>query len=131
MLVHSLFPRLDYDSHQVARYGINSQIGAIAYDPVQSLLAVGTIGSKISGGQIYVFGQKRVSVALSTPRQASIRTIQFCADKLVTVDSKNDVAIFSLETKSLVASYAPPGQITVLLTDPTLDYALIGMQNGG
>jgi hypothetical protein len=26
----------------IDRYGINSQIGSIAYDPVQSLLAVGT-----------------------------------------------------------------------------------------
>ena len=121
---------LVYDSFQVARYGVNSQIGAIAYDPVQSLLAIGTNGSKNIGGHIYVFGQKRVCVTLSTPRRAPFRTIQFCADKLISVDSKNDIAIFSLETKGLIASYAPPGQITVLLTDPTLDYALVGMQNG-
>ena len=27
-------------------------------------------------------------------------------------------------------SYAPPGRITALLTDPTIDYALLGLQNG-
>ena len=59
-----------------------------------------------------------------------MRTLHFCADKLVAVDSKNDIAIFSLETTKIVASYTPPGQITAWLTDPTLDYALIGLQNG-
>ncbi|MCJ1414541.1 hypothetical protein MMC32_000868 [Xylographa parallela] len=115
---------------QVARYGINSQISTLAYDPVQSLLAVGTNESRYGSGQIYVFGGNRVSVVLSSPRKASIATLQFCAEKLLSLDSKNDIAIFSLEAKKLVASYSPPSKVTALLTDPTLDYALIGLQNG-
>lgn len=115
---------------QVARYGINSQISVIAYDPVQSLLAVGTKESQYGSGQIYIFGQKRVSVTLLPPRSASIKILQFCADKLVSVDSKNDISIYGLETGRRIASHAPPGLITALLTDPALDYALIGLQNG-
>lgn len=115
---------------QVARYGINSQISVIAYDPVQALLAVGTNDTQYGAGQIYIFGQKRVSQKLSLPRKASVRILQFCADKLISVDSKNDVVIFALETTRIVASYAPPGQITALVTDPALDFALIGLQNG-
>ena len=122
------------DSHanvfQIARYGINSQIGAFAYDPVQSLLAVGTNDSKFGAGQVYVFGQKRVFAIFSTPRKASITTLQFCVDKLICVDSKNDLCVFSLESKRLIMSYAPPGRITAVLTDPTIDYALLGLQNG-
>ena len=114
----------------MARYGINSQISTLAYDPVQSLLAVGTNESRYGSGQIYVFGGNRVSVVLSSPRKASIATLQFCAEKLLSLDSKNDIAIFSLEAKKLVASYSPPSKVTALLTDPTLDYALIGLQNG-
>lgn len=64
-------------------------------------------------------------------RKSSLRTIQFCADKLVALDSKNDISVFSLETNQMVASYAPPGHVTVVLTDPTLDYCLIGLSNGG
>ncbi|MCJ1394745.1 hypothetical protein MMC18_007625 [Xylographa bjoerkii] len=115
---------------QVARYGINSQISALAYDPVQSLLAAGTNESRYGSGQIYVFGGNRVSVVLSTPRKSSISTLQFCAEKLLSLDSKNDIVIFSLETKLMVASYSPPSKVTALLSDPTLDYALIGLQNG-
>ncbi|KAJ9234142.1 hypothetical protein DTO169E5_6719 [Paecilomyces variotii] len=113
-----------------ARYGINSQISAIAYDPVQSLLAVGTSDTQFGSGQIYVFGQRRVSVVFNFPRKASARFVQFCADKLVSVDSKSDICVFSLATKKLLVSYAPPGLVSSLLTDPSLDYAFIGLQNG-
>ncbi|SLM36526.1 WD40/YVTN repeat-like-containing domain [Lasallia pustulata] len=115
---------------EVARYGINSKISALAYDPVQSLLAVGTHDSPYGLSQISVFGQKRVNVTFTTTRKASIKSLQFCADKLISVDSKNDISVFSLETKRMNASYAPPGLITALATDPALDYALVGLQNG-
>ena len=70
-------------------------------------------------------------MTLKLPRRATVKTLQFCADKLLSVDSKNDVCIFELETGRMVGSYAPPGHITALLTDPSLDYALIGLQHGG
>ena len=57
-------------------------------------------------------------------------TLQFVADKLVCLDSKHDLSLFSLETKQLLASHSPPGIATALVTDPMLDYALIGMQTG-
>lgn len=102
----------------------------MAYDPVQSLLAVGTSESQFGSGQVYVFGQKRVCLTLSPARQSSITTLHFCAERLVSVDSKNDLTIFDLKAKKMEASYAPPGRITALFTDPTLDYAFIGLQNG-
>ena len=115
---------------QFARYGVNSQISALAYDPVQSLLAVGTSESKYGSGQIYIYGQRRVTVVLKPPRKASIRSLQFCANKLISTDSKNDISVISLEENKILSSYSPPGQITALATDPWLDYALIGLQNG-
>ncbi|KIX06893.1 uncharacterized protein Z518_04869 [Rhinocladiella mackenziei CBS 650.93] len=115
---------------EFARYGINSQISVLAYDPVQSLLAVGTNESPFGPGLVYVFGQKRVCVTFTPPRRSSIGTIQFCADKLVVLDSKNDISIFSLEAKHMLANYAPPGHVITILTDPSLDYCLCGLQNG-
>lgn len=114
----------------MARYGINSQISALAYDPVQSLLAVGTNDTQYGSGQIYIFGQNRVSLVLPLPRKASVRDLQLVGDKLVSVDSKNEISIFSLETTHILASYTAPGGVTALITDPTLDFALIGLQNG-
>ena len=91
---------------------------------------MGTKDTKFGSGKIYIFGQKRVSVSLKLPRKASVKTLQFCADKLVCVDTKNDLSVFALDTTRILASYAPPGLITTIATDPTLDYALIGLQNG-
>lgn len=91
---------------------------------------MGTKDTKFGSGQIYVFGQKRVSTILKLPRKASVKILQFCADKLVSVDTKNDISVFSLETTRILGSYAPPGLVTALATDPTLDFALIGLQNG-
>ncbi|KAF3491572.1 lethal(2) giant larvae protein [Arthroderma uncinatum] len=114
---------------EVARYGINSRISAIAYDPVQSLLAAGTSETQFGSGEIYVFGQERVSAVFSLPRKASTSILQFCGDKLIAV-AKNELCVFSLDERKLVASYAPPGHVTCVLTDPVLDYAFIGLQNG-
>ncbi|KAF4158734.1 hypothetical protein CNMCM6069_003300 [Aspergillus lentulus] len=113
-----------------ARCGVNSQISVLAYDPVQSLLAVGTSDTQFGSGQIYVFGQRRVSAVFSLPRKASAKYLQFCADKLISVDSKSEITIFSLEIQKALVSYAPPSHATALLTDPSLDYAFIGLQNG-
>lgn len=69
-------------------------------------------------------------MVFSLPRKASAKFIQFCADKLVSVDSKSEISIFSLETRQTLVSYAPPSHASALLTDPSLDYAFIGLQNG-
>jgi syntaxin-binding protein 5 len=105
-------------------------VSTFAYDPVQSLLAVGTNDSRFGPGLVYVFGQRRVQVTFNLPRRASVREIQFAADKLVVLDSKNDVSIFSLETKRMLANYAPPGHVVCMLTDPSLDYCFTGLQSG-
>ncbi|KAH7138149.1 lethal giant larvae like, C-terminal-domain-containing protein [Dendryphion nanum] len=111
-------------------YGLSSKISQIAYDPVQSLLAVGTNETKFGAGQIYLFGQKRVEVVFNLPHRSSVRILQFCADKLLCVDSKNDLQVFSLETKRLLRAFGVPAKITALHSDPTLDYALLGTQLG-
>ncbi|EEP82627.1 conserved hypothetical protein [Uncinocarpus reesii 1704] len=127
--LRGLFPEL-FMLDEVARFGVNSRISTLAYDPVQSLLAVGTSETQYGGGEIYVFGQQRVSVVFQLPRKAASTILQFAADKLISVDSKNEVCAFSLVEKKLVASYAPPGLVTAILTDPCLDYVFIGLQNG-
>ena len=119
-----------FNIDDIARYGINSQISTVVYDPVQSLLAVGTNESQFGGGQIYLYGKDRVSLTLSPPRKSSITILQFCADKLVSVDSKNDFTVYSLINSRVETSYAPPSVISALITDPALDFALLGLQNG-
>lgn len=114
----------------IDRFGVNSQICALAYDPTQSLMAVGTRDTQFGRGQIYVFGQQRIETRFYLPSRASPTTLRFVADKLVCLDSKHELTIFSLETKRNIASYSPPGYAMTITTDPTLDYVVIGMQTG-
>ncbi|CAG8972386.1 hypothetical protein HYALB_00007139 [Hymenoscyphus albidus] len=113
-----------------ARFGINSQIGTLAYDPVQSLLAVGTTESAFGGGTIYVFGQARIQYNFTLPRRASVKQLHFVADRLISLDSKNEIIVWDLQSKQKLASFNPPGVVTALVTDPMLDWIFTGLQNG-
>lgn len=120
-----------FDVDDLVRYGVNSQVSALAYDPVQSLLAVGTRNSQFGPGQIYVFGRGRIQITLEIPaRAAAVTSLQFCSEKLVCLDSRHEISLFSIPEKKLLNSHSPYGTVTSLCTDPTLDYAFIGMATG-
>ncbi len=107
-----------------------SIISSLAYDPVQSLLAIGTNETSFGSGQIYIFGQNRVQVVLNLPRRASVKALQFVSDRLISLDSKNELIIWDLAAGKKIANYSPPGVVMALVTDPMLDWALIGLQSG-
>ncbi|KAI0165095.1 lethal giant larvae like, C-terminal-domain-containing protein [Hypoxylon sp. FL1284] len=113
-----------------ARYGINSQIGCIAYEPVQSLLAIGTNESKFGSGRIYVFGQSRVQKLLIPNRRCSFVDLQFCANRLISLDDHHEVTKWDLDTGRKLTSFRAPGAASCILTDPMLDWCFIGMQSG-
>lgn len=77
-----------------------------------------------------MYGQKRVQQSFLLPRHASIRFLQFCADRLISIDSKNEVIVWDLQQSKRLTSYAPPGVVAALVTDPMLDWAFIGLQSG-
>ena len=79
---------------------------------------------------MYVFGQERVCVVFELPRRASVTALRFWRDKLVCLGSKNDLVVFSLESKRVHASYSPPGTASVMHVDHCLEFVLLGLQNG-
>ncbi|KAK9777638.1 putative Lethal giant larvae (Lgl)-like C-terminal domain-containing protein [Seiridium cardinale] len=112
------------------RYGVNSQISCIAYEPVQSLIAVGTKESKFGTGRIEVYGQSRVHKFLVPPRACSFADLQFCANRLISLDTKNEIIIWNLDTGARVTGFHAPGVVTCMLTDPMLDWCFLGTANG-
>lgn len=78
-----------------------------------------------------ILGRNRITVNLPLPsRTASVKTLHFCSDRLLCLDDHHDLNIYSLVEKKLLSSYSPPGAVTAIASDPTLDYAVIGMSNG-
>ena len=59
-----------------------------------------------------------------------MKSLHFRAEKLISLDSKNEISIFSLETRRLLTLYCPPNAVTALVTDLTLDFAILGLQSG-
>jgi WD40 repeat protein len=93
-------------------------------------LAAGTNESQFGSGQIYVFGQERIQVTFQLPRRASVRELHFCADKLISLDSKNELVLWDLIGKKKITAYTAPGIVTAMATDPMLDWAFLGLQSG-
>ncbi|KAL6413880.1 hypothetical protein AUP68_03411 [Ilyonectria robusta] len=125
----SIRPELFMPDDQ-ARYGINSQISCFAYDPVQSLLAIGTSESKYGPGKISVFGQRRVQKILEPSRHTSFQFLQFSGNRLISIDKKNELGIWNLDTGERLYSLVIAGTVVSLVADPMLDWAFIGLQNG-
>ncbi|PHH77475.1 hypothetical protein CDD83_4118 [Cordyceps sp. RAO-2017] len=125
----SIRPELFMPDDQ-SRYGINSQVSCFAYDPVQSLLAIGTKESKFGPGKIYLFGQGRVHKVLQPPRPTSFQSLQFSANRLVSLDTKNELGLWDIDTAERLAAQVIAGHVVALVTDPMLDWAFLGLQNG-
>jgi syntaxin-binding protein 5 len=114
-----------FTNPKLARYGMQGQVSCLGYDPVQSLLAVGT-----KKGQVHVFGQHNVEVAFPVGSEP-LKHIRFVKSVyLVTVDVENNVSVINLETKELVYQYSCHGVVTVVETDPSLDWLFLGLDNG-
>lgn len=114
----------------MALTGLLSTSSCIAYEPVQSLIAVGTRESKFGPGRIEVFGQTRVHKFLVPPRPCSFADVQFVANRLVSLDTKNEIIIWDLDTGKRVAGFHCPGVVSCMVTDPMLDWCLLGTQSG-
>lgn len=125
----SIRPEL-FTPDEQARYGINSQISCLAYDSVQSLLAIGTSESKFGSGKIYIFGQRRVQKVIEPPRATSFHNVHFTGNRLVSLDSKNEFSVWDLDTGTRLASQVIAGHVVSLVTDPMLDWAFLGLASG-
>lgn len=102
-------------------------IVAVAYDPVQSLLAVST-----KNNEVRVYGQHMVEVVFEFKSSSPITTLKFVKGVyLVCVQPISDnIIVLSLHTKEILSTYLPPGHINSVETDPSLDWLIIGSTNG-
>lgn len=100
---------------------------AVAHDPVQSLLAVST-----NTNEVRVFGQFAVEVVFGFTSTAPITKLHFIKGVyLVAIaESVGNVTVLSLHSKTILATYSVPGAATASDSNYSLDWLLIGLQNG-
>ena len=98
---------------------------AMAFDPVQSLLAVAT-----ETGEVHVYGKQQVEVVFTLKIKAA-KAMRFVKGVyLVVVDRSDGLTVISLHRKCILASIYAPGKITAVEVDPSVDWMLLGLQNG-
>ncbi|EGV63012.1 Lethal(2) giant larvae sro7 [Yamadazyma tenuis] len=117
----------DLQIDNLIQYGLKDHsILAVAYDPVQSLLAIST-----SNNEIRVIGQSTVEVVFELNSSSPIIDLRFIKGiYLVAVSATSTITIFSLYSKQILTNYSPPGSISSVTSDPGLDWIVIGLTNG-
>ena len=67
---------------------------------------------------------------LDPPRSTSFHDIQFTINHLVSIDSRNELSVWNLDTGGRIASQIVAGHVVCMVTDPMLDWVFLGLQNG-
>ncbi|CUM63456.1 uncharacterized protein PRCAT00001031001 [Priceomyces carsonii] len=104
----------------------NNSIVAIAYDPVQSLLAVSTLLNDVR-----VYGQDRVEVVFEFRSTNPMTLLKFVKGVyLVAASPSSGLTVLSLHSKKILGTYLPSGSISTMESDPSLDWLMLGLSNG-
>uniref|UniRef100_A0A2P2M1C9 Nucleotide binding protein n=1 Tax=Rhizophora mucronata TaxID=61149 RepID=A0A2P2M1C9_RHIMU len=83
----------DLDLRIAVHYGIPSTASLLAFDPIQGLLAVGTLD-----GRIKVIGGDGIEGLLISPKKSPFKNIEFFQNQgfLVTITNENDIQVLIL-----------------------------------
>jgi len=121
----------DFRPDLVTQEGLTGPISALAYDPVQSLFAVGT-----ETGLIHVMGAGEIRCVLDpNPKHKTssspITFLRFVTSVyLVSVDDRSLIVVWALDTRQEWARYQCPYSVMSCWTDPAMDWLFMGHRNG-
>ncbi|TQD82408.1 hypothetical protein C1H46_032050 [Malus baccata] len=98
-LPHGSLTAEDLDLRVAVHYGIPSTASILAFDPIQRLLAIGTLD-----GRIKVIGGDGIEGLFISPKQLPYKYIEFLQNQgyLVSILNDNDIQVWNLERRSLV-----------------------------
>ncbi|ONI03742.1 hypothetical protein PRUPE_6G279100 [Prunus persica] len=96
---HGNLTSADLDLRVAVHYGIPSTASILAFDPIQRLLAIGTLD-----GRIKVIGGDGIEGLLISPKQLPYKYIEFLQNQgyLVSILNDNDIQVWNLESRCLV-----------------------------
>ncbi|ORY72386.1 hypothetical protein BCR35DRAFT_307654 [Leucosporidium creatinivorum] len=122
----------NYALGQLRELGLGSELSAMAFDPVQSLLAVGT-----AEGRLLVFGGPAVEISWDVGRPVKIRHLAWRAGSgfLGVVDSKDTLSVYDLGRLDKGrpfrdSSLSMRSNITCLESHPLLPFLFAGGKDG-
>ncbi|KAH3660186.1 hypothetical protein OGAPHI_007391 [Ogataea philodendri] len=117
---------IPFSIEELQTYGIAGKVKTLAFDPMQSLMAIVT-----DLNHVHIFGQSRVGFALTLTTTSAIRGLRFVKGVyLVAIDSFNTIFVISLASKKLLHKIVANNQITAFETDYSLEFIYVGLNNG-
>lgn len=117
----------EFQPDVISQFGLPGKVTALAYDPVQSLMAVGT-----DLGVLHILGTGAIQADLVKGKQLSpIRHIRFVKSVYaLTIDDANVVTVWALDTREVWATYNVTTKVTSLWTDISMDWLFLGLDTG-
>lgn len=117
----------DLDPRVVLHYGIPSTASILAVDPIQGLLAVGTLD-----GRIKVIGGDNIECLLISPKQLPFKNLEFLHNQgfLVSVSNENEVQVWDLECRHLASNLQWESNITAFSVIYGTQYMYVGDEHG-
>ncbi|KAH7677887.1 syntaxin-binding protein 5 [Dioscorea alata] len=88
----------DLDLQIAAHYGVPYTASVLAFDPIQRLLAIGTLD-----GRIKIIGGDNIEGLLISPKKLPFKNLEFLHNQgfLVGVSNENDIQVWDLECRCL------------------------------
>ncbi|KAL9418601.1 hypothetical protein AB3S75_036539 [Citrus x aurantiifolia] len=117
----------DFDPRVTLHYGIPSTASILAFDHVQSLLAIGT-----QDGRIKVIGGDNIEGLLVSPKQLAFKHLEFLQNQgfLVTISSGNEIQLWDLEARRMISTLPWESNITAFSVIFGTSYMYIGDEYG-
>lgn len=99
----------DLDFKIAVHYGVPSTASIIAFDPVQRLLAIGTLD-----GRIKVIGGDNIEGLLISQKQLPYKYLEFLPNQgyVVSISNDNNIEVWNLESRCIACSSQWESNIT-------------------
>ncbi|XP_058214553.1 uncharacterized protein LOC131326025 isoform X2 [Rhododendron vialii] len=125
--VHGPEMLADLDMQIAIHYGIPSTASVLAFDPIQSLLAIGTLD-----GRIKVIGGDNIEGLLTSTKQLPFKYLEFLQNQglLVSVSNDNDIQVWDLESRCITGSLQWESNITAFSVIYASHFMYIGDEYG-
>ncbi|KAK8303550.1 hypothetical protein V6Z12_D04G158100 [Gossypium hirsutum] len=117
----------DLDLRVAIHYGIPSTASILAFDPIQRLLAIGTLD-----GRIKVIGGDGIEGLLISPKQLPYKYLEFIQNQgfLIGISNDNDIQVWNLETRHLACCLQWESNITAFCLIGGSHFMYIGDEYG-
>lgn len=117
----------DLDPRLTLHYGIPSTASILAFDPIQRILAIGTLD-----GRIKVIGGDYIEALLISPKQLPFKNLEFLKNQgfLASVSNENDIQVWDMEQRRIACTLQWESNIISFSAISGSSYMYIGDEYG-